>query len=200
MFATAALLGIAIVLTLSCLACTIRSVPEYEYAGAEQVDEYLAILRQEPDNIAANLGIAYEYQQIGRVDDALFHYNHVLDLVPDEPAALSNRGIILLQQGDTERGVSDLKAALAADPGHEHAAVALGAHYLKKRAPQDALDVLLPAIRERPRSAELHYLAGRAFEVLGEVPSAINQYRAALVQYADMAEARRALDRLGVAP
>lgn len=199
MFASAPLLGIATVLMLACLAWAVRSLPVYEYPNAEHMEEYLSILRREPDNISVNLAIAFEYQQIGRFDDALVHYDHVLELVPDEPAALSNRGIILLQRGERERGVSDLRAAIAADPGHEHAAVALGQYYLKKRSPQDALDVLLPAIERRPRSAELHYLTGRAFEVHGEPAVAIKQYREALVHYPDMAEARRALDRLGVA-
>lgn len=197
MYVSAAVLASAIIVTLSYLAWAVRSMPTYESINEERIEEYRAALRQEPDNIAANLGIAYEYRQIGRFDDALFHYSRVLELIPDEPAALSNRGTILLQRGKTEAGVADLRAALRADPGHELAAASLGEHYLNVGAPGEALAVLLPAIREKPRSAQLPYLAGNASEALGDVAGAIQWYRAALVSYPDMVEARDALTRLG---
>jgi Flp pilus assembly protein TadD len=68
-----------------------------------------------PRDVAARAALGTVYQKLGRMDEALAEYGAALDLEPQHPVALANRGELRLLQGD-EGGCLDLIEAVRTDP------------------------------------------------------------------------------------
>jgi tetratricopeptide (TPR) repeat protein len=66
-----------------------------------------------------NLGMAL--QRLGKVDEALEHFNHALQLNANYAEAHCNLGRMLAQQGQRDEAVAHLKEALRLRPGYEQA-------------------------------------------------------------------------------
>jgi len=61
-----------------------------------------------------NLGVGYAY--LGKYDDALACFDRVLSLHPDDSAALSNKGIVLIKKNQFEVAIPFIKEALEKKP------------------------------------------------------------------------------------
>jgi tetratricopeptide (TPR) repeat protein len=59
---------------------------------------------------------AMVYFRLGRMDDALADLNAALDIVPDMPAAVYLRGIVLSHRGDASGAKRDLDVARILSP------------------------------------------------------------------------------------
>lgn len=175
---------------------------QVRYGGPahEEIDALREAVAADSGNPGTLLALAYAYQQAGRYDDALDTYDAVLEIVPTETAALYNRAVILLELGESAGAESSLRAALDVNAGHALAAGLLGTQLLERRDFESVLEVVLPATESSPGAAELHYIAGSAYESLGETASAVESYRRALQSYPDQREARKGLERLEVEP
>ncbi|MBE0418008.1 MAG: tetratricopeptide repeat protein [Coriobacteriia bacterium] len=189
-----------VIVVWSTLAHAVVTQVRYTGPGQEEIDARREAVREAPRNPGALLALAYAYQQAGRYDDALFTYEAVLEVLPIETAALYNKGVILLELGDSAAAEEALRSALEVNPGHALSAAALAGHFASQREYESVLEVVLPALEASPSAADLHYLAGAALENLGNPDQAEEHYRLALAYYPDLREAREALERLGVAP
>lgn len=172
----------------------------YTGPGQEEIDARREAVREAPRDPGALVALAYAYQQAGRYDDALFTYDAVLEVLPVETAALYNRGVILLELGDAAAAEESLRSALEVNPGHVQSAAVLGRHYISLGEYESVLEVVLPALERRSGDADLHYVAGLAYERMGDLDQAEERYRLALEFYPDMREASDALERLGATP
>ncbi|MHB1213892.1 MAG: XrtA/PEP-CTERM system TPR-repeat protein PrsT [Thiobacillus sp.] len=111
----------------------------------EAIAQYQAILQQAPQNPAAlnNLAGLYQREADGR---ALQTAEQALKLAPQNPAIQDTLGWILVEQGQTQRGLELLGKALAGAPKSEgiryHHAVALARSGDKARARKE-LELLL---------------------------------------------------------
>ncbi|MBW6468578.1 MAG: tetratricopeptide repeat protein [Coriobacteriia bacterium] len=196
-FATLLVANIAI---WSVLAYDWSTAVRYSGPGQEEIDVRREAVRGAPRDPGALLALAYAYQQAGRYDDALFTYDAVLEVLPVETAALYNRGVILFELGEDAAAAESLHSALEVNPGHVLSAAALGRHYIERGEYESVLDVVLPALDRRSGDADLHYLAGIAYERTGDLEQAEERYRLALAYYPEMREASDALARLGATP
>ncbi len=157
-----------------------------------------AVVARAPDDTAARLSLGYAYQRAGRLSDAIEQYDAVLRVEPFEPAALYNKGLILLEQGKDREAEETLWDVLERDPEHVLAAKVLGEYYAKRGAYRSLVYAVRPVVEQNESSADLQFLMGLAYENLGRADWAEARYRLALKYYPDMPEAREALDRLGV--
>lgn len=166
----------------------------------ERIDSARAEVRRDSLDPAAHLGLAYAYLQAGRLDDALYHYELVLSIIPSDTAALHHRGVILFELGRTAEAVGSISSALAMDPAHAPSSVVLIEHHLASDESTRAAEIAERSIENGARSAELYYLAGVARERLGDRQAAQMRYLGALEFYPGMLAARSALARLESAP
>jgi len=151
----------------------------------------------DPADLTMRLQLAYAYQEEGRWADALTEYEQILALEPNDTAALYNKGVVLLELGDTDQAEGTLLTLLGLAPDHVLAAKALGQHYVETERYHELLALLAPVIEQRPQYGDLQYLVGLAHEKLGEADAAITHYEAALTYAPDLVEARDGLARLG---
>ncbi len=122
-------------------------------AGRDQdaIATYLRILQQTPNNAVALNNLAGLYQRRGD-PRARATAEQALKVDPDSPAIQDTAGWILVEQGEIQRGLEQLRKALASLPRNEnvryHHAVAL-ARAGDKAAARKELERLL---RDAPRS------------------------------------------------
>ena len=96
-----------------------------ELAGAGRLEEarvvFEGLCTLNPRDGAVRAALGTVYQKLGRVPEARAEYDAALQLSPDNPVALANRGELRLRAGDRD-GLVDLARAIEADPGGETAA------------------------------------------------------------------------------
>lgn len=162
------------------------------------VEEWKAKVDQSPDDVESILGLGYAYQQDGDYAKALDQYNAVLERDAENLAAMYNKGVVLLELGETKQAEEALWAVLKVAPDHALAAKTLGQLYVDQKHYKSTLVAVDPVVEARPELADLQYLSGFANEQLGNKDVAIERYQAALKYSPDLLEARDGLRRLGV--
>ena len=96
-----------------------------ELAGAGRLEEarvvFEGLCTLNPRDGAVRAALGTVYQKLGRIPDARAEYDAALQLSPDNPVALANRGELRLRAGDRD-GLLDLARATESDPEGETAA------------------------------------------------------------------------------
>ena len=99
------------------VATQITLAADYQQSGqtAQAIAAYERVLGIDPDNAGALNDIAWMYHELGRPEALqLAERAHVLK--PDNPAIGDTLGWILVEQGNLERGIAVLRAAVARAP------------------------------------------------------------------------------------
>lgn len=93
-----------------------KSLAAGDYASAER--GFQAVLRAEPQNIAAlsNLGVIYSHTN--RADQAITTYRRALRLSPDDKALLLNLGLVYFRQEAHAKALPYFARVVAIDPQH----------------------------------------------------------------------------------
>jgi protein O-GlcNAc transferase len=97
------------------------------------------IARPPPLAVAAQLQEALTWHQQGRLADADAAYRKILQHQPEHFDALHLRGVIALQNHQTQAGVELIQQAVAVDPGNPFARSNLGRGYQELGRPLEAL-------------------------------------------------------------
>jgi len=161
------------------------------------VEEWLATVDENPGDAQSHLSLGYAYQQDGEYESALKQYDAVLEQDAQNLAAMYNKGVVLLQLGQTQEAEETLWDVLEMAPDHALAAKTLGELYIDQKHYKSTLVAVDPVVEARPELADLQYLSGFANEQLGNAQIAIGRYRAALKYSPDLLEAKDGLNRLG---
>jgi tetratricopeptide (TPR) repeat protein len=142
-----------------------------------------------------------ELYRRGDHEAAIRAYTDALEITPDDPYALGNRGVLHVLRREHARGLADLDRALAQLPAD--------AEWLTYRAfarqclgrSDEALDDYAGVLRLRPGDAYAHYRRGRIFLERADWSAALAELDRAWQAGDDSAEVRadrgRALFRLG---
>lgn len=165
---------------------------------SDDVQKWTKAVQSDPENLDARLNLAYAYQQDQKYDVALEGYKAVLKERPKDTAALYNTGVIYMLTGEPKKGEASLWEVLKVEPTHPLAAKELGEYYAARRHYKSLLVAILPALDAKPNLADLQYLAGLAYEKLGDPKKSMGHYRQALQYSPDMQKAKDGLARLGV--
>jgi tetratricopeptide (TPR) repeat protein len=79
------------------------------------IEQYQAVLEQDPKNINSIKGIAYLYLQMKKFEDAKTYYHKAIDLDPNDPEAYYSVGVIDWTQAYTPRMEERAKLGLRPD-------------------------------------------------------------------------------------
>jgi tetratricopeptide (TPR) repeat protein len=165
-----------------------------------EIERWTKAVETDPGDATARLNLAYAYQVATQYDRALSEYDKVLELVPNDTAALYNKGVIYMTTGAAKKGEVALWAVLKIDPKHALAAVELGEYYVAQKHYKSLLAAVQPVSDANPTLADLQYLTGLGFEKTGKPDLAKQRYDLALRYSPGMQEALDGLARLGVTP
>ena len=137
--------------------------------------------------------------RLGKVQEAIGHYDQALCISPHDAKVHSNLGIALAQDGRIQEAVEQFEQALQINPTLFEVHANLGhALMILGRIPE-AIAHWEQALRIQPDSAEVHYDLGLALEETGRIQAAIGHYEQALRIKPDYAEARNSLAQLRTA-
>lgn len=82
-------------------------------SALEDCTDFLAVYPQSPPTLVAR---GFVLLRLGRLDEAMRDYDHVLRLEPNHPSALMGRAIVWARKGNAARSKADRAAALGVDP------------------------------------------------------------------------------------
>ena len=149
-----------------------------------------------------NLGIVLA--GLGRVQDAIAHYELSLRIDPSAPEAHYNYANALWQTGRSQEAISQYQEALRIRPADIKAHTKLGNVLQLMGRTQPAIDQYEQALQINPDYAEAHNNLGMALVVRGRIPEGIAHYERALQINPHLAAAHcnlgLALERTGRMP
>jgi Tfp pilus assembly protein PilF len=159
----------------------------------EAEHSFRGVLQLEPGNATAWFMLAHLSRQCGRNDDAADYYARALQLKPDWPEALNNRGNALTELGRFDEAIASYSQALKHRADYFEAHNGLGVALLKERNFAEAARNYQEAIRLQPSYAAAHLNLGTAQKEMGMFNEAVDSCRRAISLQPGMAMAHNNL-------
>ncbi|MCS6982010.1 MAG: tetratricopeptide repeat protein [Flavobacteriales bacterium] len=130
-----------------------------------------------------------------------YHFRQAMRLNPQKPESYYGLAYYYQQIGEIDKAIDMYKVLLHNVPGNPAALFNLGYLYLlEKKEYRIAIEYFSEAIKYDSKYAEAFYNRGYAYELLGNVQAAAQDYRNALALKPDFRLARKGLTRLGFKP
>ena len=145
---------------------------------------------------AADSSLMPQVRDMQRCNDALLRN----DLSNYETVATHvNRGILRLRRGLIDDAIADFDAAMRLDPNQPEAYLNKGAALIRREDPSEAAQLFTVALEHNTqRPALAHYGRAVAYEALGNIREAYQEYRTASQLAPDWAAPRADLQRFRV--
>lgn len=139
---------------------------------------YESVLRTEPNNRDALLGLAAIALKQNQPEQAATLYSRLLDLDPTDPDAIA--GLTSLRHGDLEQSESQLKKTLARNPQSGTTLFELGNLYMQQSRYAEAQESYFRAFGNSPANADYAFNLAISLDRLGQIKLAIDYYQRAL--------------------
>ncbi len=174
-----------------------------EPAIAEHIKKEYAAAIEHPQDVSTVGELAMVYHAYGLLPAAEAIYKRAIVLAPDDFKWHYLLGHALLQSGDPQDAIPQLRHAMELRPSYLQAAVALANAYMRTKNFQQAVDVILPVYKEYSDSQVLGYTLGMAYMGLDKPIHAIQYLKPVLDENPRLGGVRLALSeafrRLGQA-
>jgi tetratricopeptide (TPR) repeat protein len=144
-----------------------QSEPDLE----EATRSFRRALELAPRHTLARYNLALVLKRADRLADAIDELHRVIEIEPRAEAHYT-LGVIYWHQGDLDRAVAALRAAVTAEPRYADAHYTLGAVLHAQRDWTGATDALRRALALRPDLPGAHYTMARVLQAIGEEPAA----------------------------
>jgi Tfp pilus assembly protein PilF len=143
--------------------------------------------------------MGYQSQLEGRLEEAVYYYKKSLK-IEDTAEGRTFLGWAYSFMGKTEAAIRECKKAIEIDPEFGNPYNDIGSYLIQQCKPDEALPWLEKAKQaKRYATPEYAYVnSGRAFELMGLWPLAMDEYRQALRLCRDYIPAKAGLERLRV--
>lgn len=139
---------------------------------------YEAVLREEPNNRDALLGLAAIDLSQHHTEQASAHYSRLLDLDPSDADAIA--GLTSLRSDAGEQSESQLKKVLARNPQSGATLFELGNVYGRQSRWSEAQEVYFRAFTLAPKNADYAFNLAVSLDRLGQTRLALDYYQQAL--------------------
>jgi cytochrome c-type biogenesis protein CcmH/NrfG len=91
-----------------------------------EIDSYKEILRRDPGNLQALIGIGNLYYDTNQDRLAIANYEKALKLDPSNANVRTDMAVCFRRAGDIDRAIEELKKAISVDPHHAQSRYNLG--------------------------------------------------------------------------
>jgi tetratricopeptide (TPR) repeat protein len=142
---------------------------EQDIEGA--LASFRRVLELAPRHVLARYNLALVLKRADRLNDAVAELKRAIEIEPRADAHYL-LGVIAWQQGDLDRAVDALRAAVAIDPSSADAHYTLGAVLKAKRDWSGATTALRRTIALRPDQPPAHYMLAQVFQQSGNLEGA----------------------------
>ena len=167
-------LGLALLVTLACLTWGQSGM----YADIETL--WRATIAKNPECFMAHNNLGAFLLQRGRTDEAIAHFQKVLEIQPENPNVHNNLGFALLQKGRLEEAIAHCQKAVAIEPDNPDAHLTLGGALLQRGRADEAMAHYQEGLRIRPDNVDGHNILGGLLLQKGRVREAITHFQRAL--------------------
>jgi protein O-GlcNAc transferase len=147
----------------------VRNLAERRFADLE---------RLAPDSAAVHELAARQFEQQGKLEEALREYRAAMAKEPGRPGLHYEAGNILWRMRQLEAASGELRAELARSPYHGMANLRLGQVFLAGNDAAQALPLLEHAVDDMSESTEARRELGKAYRSLGRIADARTQWEA----------------------
>lgn len=162
---------------------------------------YQRLLKSDPGNAKARLGLAEALLQSGRHDEASAQFKKLADVEGYRALSLQGQGLSLVLKGETESGQALLSAAVAEDPTQWRVWNALGQNWDTQKEWRRAEACYRKALEINPQADVVYNNLGMSYFMQAQYENAIQQFNRALSLNKDLQAAwlnrRLALAMLG---
>ena len=134
-----------------------------------------------PDSLEASFRLATCYERMGRFDDAVTRFRHLLERAPSFSPALNYLGYLWIERAQNlEEALRLVRQAVRLEPDNGAYVDSLGWGEFQLGRYAHAVELLERAARLRPRDATVHEHLGDARAAAGDLTGAQEAYRRAL--------------------
>ena len=168
-----------------------RWMSKGNYAEAATVLE--KAVKLSPDNEELRFNLAFSYNRLGRIRDAIAQYRETIRILPEYAEARDNLGNLLVRNGDVGGAVEQFRAAIKLQPDSSSAHNNLGTGLIRMGKPIEAVAQFEEAIRLRPDYPEAWQNLGLTRLNQRQIPAAIEALDTALRLNPRLEGARKAL-------
>jgi Flp pilus assembly protein TadD len=147
------------------------------------------------DNFIGHSNLGNALFNKGSVDEAIAHFQRVLQITPDYAEAHNNLGDALLKKGSVDEAITHFQMALQINPDFAEAHNNLGNALFNKGSVDEAIAQFQMALQINPDSAGIHNNLGCALCQKGRVDEGITHFQKALQIRPDYAEAHNNLGK-----
>jgi tetratricopeptide (TPR) repeat protein len=137
----------------------------------EAIKTFRRVIGMRPDHALAHYNLALVLKRVDRPKEAIASLQKAIALQPRAEAQFA-LGTLYFHEGDFDRAIAALQAAVAADPHLVDAHIALGSVFKAKRQLADAVDALRRAIAIDPQSWTAHAALATVLQQAGAADAA----------------------------
>jgi protein O-mannosyl-transferase len=137
-------------------------------------------LDKNPNSWMAHSNLGTALLRLGRVDEAIVHYNKALEIDPNYATGHNNLGNAFLRIGQLEESLAHLQKALAIDPTYPEAHNNLGNTLLQMGRVDEAIAHYNKAVEIDPKYVEAHNNLGAVFLQIGRREESLAHLQKAL--------------------
>jgi protein O-mannosyl-transferase len=153
------------------------------YADMETL--WRSTIAHEPESEMPHYNLAILLAQRGELEEAIAHYEKVLDIAPDHFGAHNNLGLVLLQKGRAAEAIPHLERALSLDPAHAGAALTLGAALAQNGQLPQAIALYRRVLEHDPDNPQVLCNLGNLLLQQGQTAEAVSHLQRALQLHPD---------------
>ncbi len=153
-------------------------------------------LAKRPDNPRAHYNLGVALGGVGRMPEAISHFERALQLKPRYADAEINLGVALTCLGRMQEAIAHFDRAVQLKPDYADAQYNLGLALASVGRVQDTIAHFERAVQLKPQDAEAECNLGVALSSVGRVREAIAHFERALQLKPDYAEARDNLAKI----
>jgi tetratricopeptide (TPR) repeat protein len=158
--------------------------------------EWGKALELDTEDAKANYNFGLELVRVGRLDDAIPHFQKAVQGDPRFAEAYNNLGIAYAQKGRIDEAITNFQKAVELEPDYASAHNNLGAILLQSGRPDQAIPHFEKAIEALPNLADAHANLGVALLQKGNPDEAIPHLQKAVEVKPDFVDAQ---NNLGIA-
>ena len=146
-----------------------------DYAAAR--DFYQSAVDRNPNDAEAHNNLGQALERLGRVPEAVAHFERAVSLVADKWAYRFNLAHAVGEAGQWDRAVTEYREAVRLFPADYATQYNLALALYKRGDPSAAVPEFEKAIALAPNEPTFHFSLGMTFEKLGRVSEAVREYR-----------------------
>jgi len=163
---------------------------------SDAVQAYRDLLRAAEDHLEGRLEMARLLESGDDTTGALIHLDRAVEIAPDRPDVLTERGALKTRLKQYLPAATDLDAAIKIDPDFAPAHFELGMVLLRRGRAQEASIEFRNALDIQHDLPDAHYYLGEALNLLGDFDAAITVLEKAVEREPDQARGYQLLGRV----